>query len=75
MTGQQKAAAGWYAHPSMANTLRYWDGQKWTDQVAPAPAATTGVNYGRVFLAIVLGLLVAIGLLWMGLYVMTDTFE
>lgn len=29
------APAGWYAHPSMADTQRYWDGQQWTDYVAP----------------------------------------
>lgn len=30
-----KAKAGWYPHPSMADTRRYWDGQKWTDNIAP----------------------------------------
>ena len=29
------AAAGWYADPSgRPNTLRYWDGARWTDHVA-----------------------------------------
>lgn len=37
MTEQQrKADAGWYPHPSMAATQRYWDGEKWTDHIAPA---------------------------------------
>ncbi len=27
--------AGWYPHPTMVNTVRYWDGSKWTDQIAP----------------------------------------
>lgn len=33
--------AGWYPHPSMVGTQRYWDGSGWTDHVAPAspPAA------------------------------------
>ena len=31
-------AAGWYADPEMAGTQRYWDGEKWTDNVAPAAA-------------------------------------
>lgn len=35
--------AGWYPHPSMANTLGYWDGDQWTEHVAPAgEAAATG---------------------------------
>jgi hypothetical protein len=35
---RKKAAPGWYPHPSMADTQRYWDGEKWTDNVAPATA-------------------------------------
>lgn len=34
-----KAAAGWYPHPSMVDTQRYWDGQRWTDHIAPATPA------------------------------------
>lgn len=32
--------AGWYPHPSMADTQRYWDGQKWTDHIAPTSRAS-----------------------------------
>lgn len=40
MSEEPKPPAGWYAHPEMANTQRYWDGEHWTEQVAPgAPAA------------------------------------
>lgn len=28
--------AGWYPDPSMVNTERYWDGHRWTGQVAPS---------------------------------------
>lgn len=31
--------AGWYPHPSMVDTVRYWDGSAWTDSVAPAGTA------------------------------------
>ena len=30
-----KPPAGWYVHPDMENTQGYWDGEKWTEQVAP----------------------------------------
>lgn len=26
---------GWYPDPKLAGTQRYWDGQRWTDNVAP----------------------------------------
>lgn len=31
--------AGWYPDPKMADTQRYWDGERWSDHVAPANAA------------------------------------
>jgi hypothetical protein len=34
-------APGWYPHPSMASTQRYWDGARWTDHIAPASSAPT----------------------------------
>jgi hypothetical protein len=43
-----KAPAGWYKHPSMVNTQRYWDGQAWTDHVAPGdPTPATPVHGTR----------------------------
>ncbi len=36
--------AGWYPHPSMAQTLRYWDGSEWTDHIAPDPPSMTVVH-------------------------------
>ena len=35
-------AAGWHPDPEQAGTLRYWDGQTWTDQRAPMPPGYTG---------------------------------
>lgn len=34
------ASAGWYPHPEMTNTQRYWDGQSWTDHIAPLDTAS-----------------------------------
>ncbi len=33
------APAAWYTDPEVAGQLRYWDGARWTEQVAPAMAA------------------------------------
>jgi hypothetical protein len=32
--------AGWYPHPEMPRTQRYWDGNAWTDHVAPADSGS-----------------------------------
>ena len=45
MTDQSPAApAGWYPHPEMAETVRYWDGSVWTDHVAPAAGQGAAPN-------------------------------
>ena len=37
--------AGWYPHPSMVATRRYWDGAAWTDHIAPdGPSASAGTK-------------------------------
>lgn len=30
-----KAKAGWYDHPGLPDTKRYWNGMAWTDSLAP----------------------------------------
>jgi hypothetical protein len=37
-TAKPLPPAGWYPHPSMVATQRYWDGASWTDHIAPASA-------------------------------------
>ena len=44
-----RAPAGWYPHPSMAATRRYWDGAQWTEHVVPddgvqGPPASSGAD-------------------------------
>jgi hypothetical protein len=61
---KRKAPAGWYKHPSMADTRRYWDGQKWTDHIAPAetkrpaPKQTGALTIAR---GVALGIAAVIG--------------
>lgn len=38
----QPAAAGWYADPHGSAKERYWDGERWTDNVRKSPVAATG---------------------------------
>ena len=35
-------APGWYSDPANAGSLRWWDGQQWTEHYAPNQAATPG---------------------------------
>lgn len=43
------AAPGWYPDTTMTGTQRYWDGERWTDHVAPltTPAPSTGAQAPR----------------------------
>lgn len=58
--------AGWYPHPEMAQTLRYWDGENWTESTAPAPAAVTaapassGPGVFTIARGVALGLIIVI---------------
>lgn len=58
------ARPGWYPHPTMADTQRYWDGEAWTDHIAPgSPTKTTGSGSRTkwVILAVVVTLLLSGG--------------
>jgi len=49
---------GWYSDPEQVETQRYWDGQNWTDQRAPARASTPFGLSRKVLERIVVGLVV-----------------
>lgn len=58
-------APGWYPDPKMAGTQRYWDGDDWSDHVAPLgapPAAngSAGAGSGLVAAGIVTAFLIPI---------------
>lgn len=62
-----KAPAGWYPHPSMPGTQRYWDGAHWTDHIAPLAVPTparqsdNGAVVGATILAVILPI---VGFIW-----------
>lgn len=41
------APAGWYPHPTMTATQAYWDGQAWTEHIAPAVPPTDSPSPGQ----------------------------
>ena len=58
--------AGWYPHPSMTGTLGYWNGEKWTEQVAPmaggaVQAPPQSVNGALLVLGYLLAVFMPIG--------------
>lgn len=53
-------AAGWYDHPRMADTVRYWDGAKWTDNIAPKGSVTNRGSSDDQTALVVIGLIGAI---------------
>lgn len=64
--GRQKPAAGWYPHASTPGAQRYWDGDKWTDQLAPlAPAPQKGVSAFTIARGVALGIAALFAILWL----------
>lgn len=41
MSERTPPPAGWYDDPSLVNTRRYWDGQKWTEHRQEKPSSPT----------------------------------
>lgn len=70
------APAGWYPHPTMKATRRYWDGEAWTGHVAPdeqtsaPPAAGSVTTPGRVDPTFAWAMALAPLLAFAGLYVL-----
>ena len=72
----QSTPPGWYPDPRMTGTQRYWDGERWTDHVAPlahspAPASSGGVSVW----VIAGGILIAAIVLWFVYSVVTADNE
>lgn len=73
-----KPAAGWYPHASTPGAQRYWDGDKWTDHLAPIPPQpqkATGVL--TIARGVALGLLATIAIIaiWYGIATSNDPLE
>jgi hypothetical protein len=50
------SAPGWYPDPSRPGTLRWWDGNQWSDQFAPAPPPVyVGQTEGLAIAALITG--------------------
>lgn len=70
---EQSIAAGWYPDPDGLRTLRWWDGDRWTEQLAPMPrprkVVTTKDSELHEFLAglMILGFVVFV--FWLIFYV------
>lgn len=58
------AGAGWYPHPDFPGSVRYWDGESWTDRIAPAPSdASSGPSVRKIALGVALGIGAVLALL------------
>ena len=51
---------GWHPDPHMENTVRFWDGEKWTDQTAPATGGGKPTSTRRGMLMVFGGILAAL---------------
>lgn len=54
MSVNDETPPGWYRDTAAVNIQRYWDGEKWTEQVQPMSADTaSGVTRGVLTAALV----------------------
>jgi len=60
---ERRAAAGWYEY---AGGLRFYDGDKWTDHIAPPRQKVVEVNYWRIAAAVTFGMVLAWAIIWGG---------
>ena len=56
--------SGWYIDPDQNDTLRYWDGDGWTDRVMPTERKGTSIL--KLAGGVALGNIVAATVLWVG---------
>lgn len=68
LDARQAVAPGWYPDPAMPSTQRFWDGAKWTDNVAPLtprpPAAAAPVSTWKGIRIVAVGILAAVATIW-----------
>ena len=61
--------AGWYHDPQEPSVLRYWDGDRWTTDMQPAPQRASAQPEpwltNRVAIGIVVGLLIVATLIFL----------
>jgi hypothetical protein len=69
MTLSSGTPAGWYED---AGSLRYWDGDKWTDQRAPKPLAP--MTQRALASAVLIGVLAAWFVVWLLAQMAPETF-
>ncbi|GAB3988934.1 DUF2510 domain-containing protein [Nocardioides marmoraquaticus] len=63
MSNQQPTPPGWYPDPE-SPSLRFWNGNEWTDQRAPLPQRQQGVSTQKLVTGVGLGVLAAAGAIW-----------
>lgn len=57
--------AGWYPDPEHTATVRYWDGDAWTGDVAPATTPKPGeTKISTVVLGVAGGVIAALVAIW-----------
>jgi uncharacterized protein DUF2510 len=72
MTPNGSQPAGWYPHPTMAGTQRYWDGENWTDHVAPLTPAPTPTLSGPSVFTIAAGVALGVVALIVGIWLVVS---
>ena len=65
---------GWYEISDMHQTLRFWDGTGWTDEMAPAPPRDQRLSPLALIGVVAIGVVLGWFLIWLGAQAAPDTF-
>lgn len=71
MSEQQQTPPGWYPRPSAPGSLGYWDGEHWTEHLAPVAPVQPHTSPGVNVWVVVAGILVAALAIWLVYAVVT----
>ncbi len=66
-----QTTAGWYEN---GGGLRYWDGERWTDNRAPAPPSATALTPRQIAGAVFVGIIAAWIVILLAAQASPDTF-
>ncbi len=75
-SGAPKPPPGWYPSPDVEGSQQYWNGEHWTDRLAPEGVRITEPTPGGITtMSVTIGILIAAVVIWLVYSVITADDE